>query len=57
VAAWMEDRDEPGTYEGTYRPLRVHGHNVVSRYRQLGSNWLVRLGDRTRWSHPSGSIT
>jgi hypothetical protein len=36
VASWLEDRDDPGTYEGSYQPLLVAGEravaNGVSRY-------------------------
>jgi ketosteroid isomerase-like protein len=31
VAAWLEDRDEAGTYEGSYRPLLVAGDQAVAR--------------------------
>jgi hypothetical protein len=31
VAAWLEDRDENGTYEGSYRPLLVAGDQAVAR--------------------------
>ena len=31
VASWLEDRDEPGSYEGGYRPLLVAGDQAVAR--------------------------
>jgi ketosteroid isomerase-like protein len=31
VANWLEEPDEPGTYEGTYRPLLVAGDQAVAR--------------------------
>jgi ketosteroid isomerase-like protein len=31
VAAWLEDRDEAGTYEGSYRPLLIAGDQAVAR--------------------------
>ena len=31
VAAWLEDRDEAGTYEGSYRPVLVAGDQAVAR--------------------------
>jgi hypothetical protein len=31
VASWLEDRDEPGTYEGSYRPVLVAGDQAVAR--------------------------
>ena len=31
VAAWLEDRDEAGTYEGSYHPLLVAGDQAVAR--------------------------
>ncbi len=30
VANWLEHRDRPGTYEGKYRPLVVHGSTVIA---------------------------
>ena len=31
VASWLEDADESGTYEGSYRPLLVAGDQAVAR--------------------------
>ena len=31
VASWLEDRDEPGTYEASYRPLLVAGDRAVAQ--------------------------
>jgi hypothetical protein len=31
VASWLEDRDEAGTYEGSYRPVLVAGDEAVAR--------------------------
>jgi hypothetical protein len=43
VASWLEDRDEPGTYEGRYRPLLVAGDRAVANgsSRYFGSNGAV----------------
>jgi ketosteroid isomerase-like protein len=30
VASWLEDRDEPGTYEGRYQPVLVAGDQAVA---------------------------
>jgi ketosteroid isomerase-like protein len=30
VADWLEERDEPGTWEASYRPLVVEGRRVVA---------------------------
>jgi ketosteroid isomerase-like protein len=30
VASWLEDRDDPGTYEGRYQPLLVAGDRAVA---------------------------
>jgi ketosteroid isomerase-like protein len=44
VAAWLEDRDEAGTYESSYRPLLVAGDQAVARgsSRYLNTNGSVR---------------
>ena len=44
VAAWLEDRDEAGTYEGSYRPLLVAGDQAVARgsSRYFNTNGSVR---------------
>jgi uncharacterized protein (TIGR02246 family) len=31
VASWLEDRDEAGTYEGSYHPVLVCGDQAVAR--------------------------
>jgi hypothetical protein len=31
VASWLENADEPGTYEGSYRPVLVAGDQAVAR--------------------------
>jgi ketosteroid isomerase-like protein len=43
VASWLEDPDEPGTYEGSYRPLLVAGDQAVARgySRYLNTNGTV----------------
>ena len=30
VRAWLENRDQPGTYTGRYEPMLVHGQTVIS---------------------------
>ena len=30
VAAWLEDRDDPGTFEAALRPLVVHGDLAIA---------------------------
>jgi hypothetical protein len=44
VAAWLEDRDEAGTYEGSYHPLLVAGDQAVARgsSRYFNTNGSVR---------------
>jgi ketosteroid isomerase-like protein len=44
VAAWLEDRDEAGTYEGAYRPVLVAGDQAVARgySRYFNTNGTVR---------------
>jgi uncharacterized protein (TIGR02246 family) len=43
VASWLEEPDEPGTYEGSYRPLLVAGDQAVARgySRYLNTNGTV----------------
>ena len=31
VASWLEDRDEPGTYDAHYEPLAIDGEEHVAR--------------------------
>ena len=44
VAAWLEARDEAGTYEGSYRPLLVASDQAVARgsSRYFNTNGSVR---------------
>jgi ketosteroid isomerase-like protein len=44
VADWIKDRDEAGTYEGSYRPLLVAGDQAVARgsSRYFNTNGSVR---------------
>ena len=44
VAAWLEDRDEAGTYEGSYHPVLVAGDQAVARgtSRYFNTNGSVR---------------
>ena len=43
VADWIKDRDEAGTYEGSYRPVLVAGDQAVARgySRYLNTNGTV----------------
>jgi ketosteroid isomerase-like protein len=43
VASWLEEPDEPGTYEGSYRPVLVAGDQAVARgySRYLDTNGTV----------------
>jgi SnoaL-like domain len=43
VASWLEDRDEAGTYEGSYRPVLVAGDVAVAR-------------GQSRYLNPSGTV-
>ena len=44
VADWLEERDEAGTYEGSYRPVLVAGDEAVARgySRYYDTNGTVR---------------
>ena len=44
LADWLADRDEPGTYEGRYRPVLVAGDQAVARgySRYFDTNGAVR---------------
>jgi ketosteroid isomerase-like protein len=44
VAGWLKERDEPGTYEGFYRPVLVAGDQAVARgySRYFNTNGTVR---------------
>jgi ketosteroid isomerase-like protein len=35
VAAWLEDRDQPGTYDGHYEPELIEGDRAVTRGQSL----------------------
>jgi ketosteroid isomerase-like protein len=55
VASWLEDRDEPGSWEAAYRPLLVHGERAIAegetRYRTgdvYANLWVMRFDDRQR---------
>jgi hypothetical protein len=60
VASWLEDRDDPGTYESSYRPLLVAGDRAVanghSRYyatdgtvvEEFNNLFLLRFDDAGR---------
>jgi hypothetical protein len=69
VADWREDRDAPGSWEASYRPLLVHGDRAIAegetRYASgdVYSNlWVMRFDDArlctdfVEWfmKHPSG---
>jgi SnoaL-like domain len=43
VASWLEDKDEPGTYDGRYEPLAVDGDLAVAtgRSRYLDADGAV----------------
>ncbi|HEV8652012.1 MAG TPA: nuclear transport factor 2 family protein [Actinomycetes bacterium] len=43
VAAWLEERDEPGTYKGSYEPLAVDGDLAVAT-------------GRSRYFEPDGTL-
>ena len=44
VADWLADRDEAGTYEGSYRPVLVAGDEAVARgySRYYNTNGTIR---------------
>ena len=60
VAFWLEDRDEPGTYDGHYEPIMIEGNRAVTNGRSLyykqdgsiSSEWdnifALRFGDEGR---------
>jgi ketosteroid isomerase-like protein len=49
IASWLADADEPGTYEGSYRPVAVDGDIAVavgtSSYRDTPGGEIVRVYD------------
>jgi hypothetical protein len=55
VASWIEDRDEPGTWEASYRPLVVEGQRAVAQGTTSYTNgdffwnlWTLRFDDDDR---------
>jgi len=60
VAFWLEDRDDPGTYDGHYEPIMIEGNRAVTNgrslyYKQDGSisaEWdnifVLRFDDESR---------
>ena len=44
VADWLKDRDDPGTYEGSYHPVLVAGDQALARgsSRYFNTNGSVR---------------
>lgn len=53
VVNWLEERDEPGTWEASYRPLTVEGHRAVvqgtttyTRGDVFWNLWTLRFDDR-----------
>jgi hypothetical protein len=55
VADWLEERDEPGTWEASYRPLVVEGQRTVAKGTTSYTNgdffwnlWTLRFDDETR---------
>jgi hypothetical protein len=55
VANWLEERDEPGTWEASYRPLVVEGQRAVAEGTTSYANgdvfwnlWTLRFDDENR---------
>ena len=55
VADWLEERDEPGTWEASYRPLVVEGRRAVAEGTTSYTNddffwnlWTLRFDDESR---------
>jgi hypothetical protein len=55
VADWLEERDEPGTWEASYRPLVVEGQRAVAEGTTSYTNgdffwnlWTLRFDDENR---------
>lgn len=53
VANWLEERDEPGSWEASYHPLMVEGHRAVvqgtttyTRGDVFWNLWTLRFDDR-----------
>jgi ketosteroid isomerase-like protein len=49
VQSWLEDADEPGTYEASYRPVAIDGDVAVaigtSTYRNSPGGRVIRVYD------------
>jgi hypothetical protein len=57
VASWLDDRDDPGSWEATYAPLLVDGERAVitgeSRYVEgnvFSNLWVLRFDGEGRCS-------
>jgi hypothetical protein len=55
VANWLEDRDEPGTWEASYRPLMIEGQRAVAEGTTSYTNgdffwnlWTLRFDEENR---------
>jgi len=55
VASWLEERDEPGSWEADYRPLMIAGDRAVAtgetRYREgrvFSNLYVLRFDDDGR---------
>jgi SnoaL-like domain len=55
VADWLEERDEPGTWEASYRPLVVEGQRAVAEGTTSYTNgdffwnlWTLRFDEENR---------
>ena len=55
VADWLEERDEPGTWEASYRPLVVEGQRAVAQGTTSYTNgdffwnlWTLRFDEENR---------
>jgi ketosteroid isomerase-like protein len=55
VAGWLGDRDEPGSWEGSYAPLLIDGDRAIvtgeTRYsdgKRYSNLWVLRFDDDGR---------
>jgi ketosteroid isomerase-like protein len=55
VADWLEERDEPGTWEASYRPLVIEGSRAVAEGTTSYTNgdfywnlWTLRFDEQNR---------
>jgi hypothetical protein len=55
VTDWLEEQDEPGTWEASYRPLVVEGQRAVAEGTTSYTNgdffwnlWTLRFDDENR---------